>query len=54
MHAMRSHMASAAPATEQALFTVHDITQALKNQDVQMQCNSVRVLDHYAATTIAS
>ena len=47
-------MASAAAATEQSILTVHDITQALKSDDVRMRCNSVRVLDHYAATTIAS
>jgi len=36
------------------IMTVHDITQVLKNADKQVQVESVRLLDHYAATTIAS
>jgi hypothetical protein len=41
-------------ASDSSILTVHDITQVLKNGDERVQVESVRLLDHYAATTIAS
>jgi hypothetical protein len=41
-------------ASESSILTVHDITQVLKTNDARVQVESVRLLDHYAATTIAS
>jgi hypothetical protein len=41
-------------ASDSSILTVHDITQVLKNGDERVQVESVRLLDHYAATSIAS
>ena len=41
-------------ASDSSILTVHDIKQVLKNNDQRVQIESVRLLDHYAATTIAS
>jgi len=41
-------------ASDSSILTVHDITQVLKTNDPRVQVESVRLLDHYAATTIAS